>query len=88
MWKELEESYTHVKDVIMSATDESDLEYATWYWGAKYEVFFIGNNFEATKHHTYQRYQYAQNWLQQFKDRQTSGTTTEDETTTEDSGGE
>ena len=88
MWYELEGAYSHVKDVIMSATDESDLEYATWYFGAKYEVFFVGNNFEATKHYTAKRYQYAQNWLQQFKDRQTSGTTTEEGTTAEEDGGE
>lgn len=67
MWNELETSYQSVKNVIMSATEESDMEYATWYWGRYYEVFFIGNDYNSTKHHTQKRYEYAQKWYKEWK---------------------
>lgn len=67
LWHELETSYTSVKDVIMNATEESDMEYATWYFGRYYEVFFTGSSFEGTKHHTQKRYEYAQKWYKQWK---------------------
>lgn len=75
MWHELETSYTGVKNVIMSATDESDMEYATWYFGRYYEVFFTGSSFEGTKHHTQKRYEYAQKWYKEWKQKHTGSST-------------
>ncbi len=74
MWKELNESYTKVRDVIMSSTEESQLEYATWYFGRYYEIFFVGDSFEGTKHHTAVRYEYAQNWYKEWQQKHTSNT--------------
>ena len=74
MWQELNESYTKVRDVIMSSTEESQLEYATWYFGRYYEIFFVGDSFEATKHHTAVRYEYAQNWYKEWQQKHTSNT--------------
>lgn len=52
--------YKKVHDVIMSSTEESDLEYATWYWGRHFEVFFdYTSDFEESKHETAKRYEYA-----------------------------
>ena len=61
-WQELNGGYSNVKDVLMSTTEESDIEYATWYFGRYFEVFFTGDSFEATKHYTAQRYEYALKW--------------------------
>ena len=66
MWSELEAKYPSVKNKIMGTTSESDIEYATWYWGRYYEIFFIGNDFEKTKGKTAQRYQYALQWYGQY----------------------
>lgn len=71
MWSELEGSYQNVKNVIMSATQESDMEYATWYWGRYYEIYFLGNNFESTKDYSKKRYEYAQKWYKQWKEKHT-----------------
>lgn len=58
--------YRDVHDVIMSATEESDLEYATWYWGRYFEVFFLGDDFEATKNKTAKRYEFAKTYYSRF----------------------
>lgn len=77
--------YSKVKNVIMNATDESDLEYATWYWGRHFEVFFTEKS-EYTpliQEHIRKRYQFAQKWLQEFKNRQSTVDNTESEKTEE-----
>ena len=77
--------YSKVKNVIMNATDESDLEYATWYWGRYFEVFFTESseyNPKIQKHIKY-RYECAQKWLQEFKNRQSTADSTETEKTEE-----
>lgn len=69
MWRELEtvSTYSKVKSVIMSITDESKLEYVTWYWARYYEVAFSwSNNFEESKGDSARRYKYAQNWYQKI----------------------
>lgn len=66
MWSELESSYPSVKNKIMGAISEKDIEYATWYWGRYYEVFFLGTNFNKTKYNTTQRYEYALQWYNQY----------------------
>lgn len=73
MWSELESGYTSVKNVIMNATEESDLEYATWYFGRYYEIFFLGDSFEATKYNTAKRYEYAQKWYQSWQENHSEG---------------
>lgn len=74
MWKELEGSYKSVKDVIMNAKAEKDLEYATWYWGRHYEVYFVGE-YESTRKGKEQteRYQDAQKWYKKWQQSHTSG---------------
>ena len=72
MWQELNTGYTGVKDVIMNATTEDDLEYATWYWGRHFEIFFIGS-WPSSRGETATRYQYAQEWYAQFKQNGSSG---------------
>lgn len=67
--------YRDVHDVIMSATDESQLEYATWYWGRYFEVFFIDNDFEASKNKTAKRYEYAQNYYRKYLENQSKSDT-------------
>ncbi len=74
LWSELDNKYTGVRDVIMSADQESELEYATWYWGRYFEVFFLGDSFEATKGKTAKRYEYAQYWYEQWQQHHTEGT--------------
>ena len=74
LWEELNNKYTKVRDVIMAADQESELEYATWYWGRYFEVFFLGDSFEATKGNTATRYKYAQHWYQEWQQHHTSGT--------------
>ena len=74
LWSELDNKYTGVRDVIMSADQESELEYATWYWGRYFEVFFLGDSFEATKGKTAKRYEYARYWYEQWKQHHTEGT--------------
>lgn len=64
--------YRDVHDVIMSATEESQLEYATWYWGRYFEVFFIDNDFESSKNKTAKRYEYAQMYYSQYLANQSS----------------
>lgn len=66
MWSELEFSYPSVKNKIMGTISENDIEYATWYWGRYYEVFFVGSNFNTTKYNTAQRYEYALQWYNQY----------------------
>ena len=56
----------------MSTTEESDIEYATWYFGRYFEVFFTGDSFEATKHYTAQRYEYALKWYKEWQENHTS----------------
>ena len=75
LWEELNKDYTKVRDVIIVADQESELEYATWYWGRYFEVFFLGDSFEATKGNTATRYKYAQHWYQEWQQHHTSGTT-------------
>ena len=75
LWEELNNKYTKVRDVIMAADQESELEYATWYWGRYFEVFFMGDSFEATKGNTATRYKYAQHWYQEWQQHHTSGST-------------
>ena len=72
MWQELNTDYTGVKDVIMNATTEDDLEYATWYWGRHYEVYFTGS-WPASRGQSAVRYGYAQEWYQKWKENHTSG---------------
>lgn len=69
--------YRDVHDVIMNATDESDLEYATWYWGRYFEVFFIDSDFESSKNKTAKRYEYAQSYYKQYLEKQSSSNKTE-----------
>lgn len=66
LWQELCDSYSSVKDVIMSATQESDMEYATWYFGRYYEVYFIGT-WPSSKDQSAKRYEYAQEWYKKYK---------------------
>lgn len=66
LWKELNSSYKSVKNVIMSATTESDLEYATWYFGRYYEVYFTGT-WPASKSKSAKRYEYAQKYYEQYQ---------------------
>ena len=75
LWEELNKDYTKVRDVIIAADQESELEYATWYWGRYFEVFFMGDSFEATKGNTATRYKYAQHWYQEWQQHHTSGST-------------
>lgn len=72
---ELENDYPEVRNEIMNATEEEDLEYATWYFGRYYEVFFsYSNDFEATKHETATRYEYAQKHYSEYlQSQQNSG---------------
>jgi hypothetical protein len=74
-WQELEGSYSNVKDVLMNTTEESDIEYATWYFGRYFEVFFTGDSFEATKNKTAKRYEYAQKWYKEWEENHLSGGT-------------
>lgn len=71
LWQELNNSYSSVKDVIMSATQESDLEYATWYFGRYYEVYFIGT-WPDSKNQSSARYERAQYWYEQYKQKSPS----------------
>ena len=66
LWQELSDSYSSVKDVIMSATQESDMEYATWYFGRYYENYFTGT-WPSSKDQSATRYEYAQQWYEQYK---------------------
>lgn len=69
MWHELEtvSTYKKVKSIIMYTTDESQLEYVTWYWARYYEVAFSwSNNFEESKEDSARRYRYAQEWYQKI----------------------
>ena len=50
----------------MAATQESDMEYATWYFGRYYEIFFTGT-WPSSKDQTAVRYQYAQEWYEKYK---------------------
>ncbi len=76
MWSELEGDYKNVKNVIMNSTKESDMEYATWYWGRYYEVFFVGNSFETSKGQTAKRYEYAKKWYAMWQKNHSSGSGT------------
>lgn len=73
LWQELCDSYSSVKDVIMAATQESDMEYATWYFGRYYEIFFTGT-WPSSKDQTAVRYQYAQEWYEKYKQSASSST--------------
>ena len=66
MWQELEGSYKGVKDTLMSCDTAEELEYATWYFGRYYEVFFLSNSFEGSKSYTRQRYENALKWYEQY----------------------
>ena len=80
MWSELEGNYSNVKEVIMSATEFNDMEYATWYFGRYYEVFFTSTNYEASKGKTAQRYEYAKKWYTEWQNKHTSGSVGENGT--------
>ena len=71
LWQELNDSYSSVKDVIMSATQESDLEYATWYFGRYYEIYFTGT-WPSSKNQSSARYERAQKWYEQYKQNSSS----------------
>lgn len=71
--------YSDVHDVIMSATEESDLEYATWYWGRYFEVFFLSDDFEASKDKTAKRYEFAQTYYRRYLESQSKSETEEAE---------
>lgn len=71
IWQELNGEYSDVKAVLMSATDESDLEYATWYYGRYYEIYFIGT-WPSSKAESQERYEFAKNWYEQYKQNSTS----------------
>lgn len=72
-WQELNGAYSNVKDVLMSTTEKSDIEYATWYFGRYFEVFFTGNNFETSKNFTQKRYEYALKWYKEWEENHTAG---------------
>lgn len=73
MWSELEGNYSNVKEVIMSATEFNDMEYATWYFGRYYEIFFISTNYETSRGKTAQRYEYAKKWYKEWQVNHSSG---------------
>lgn len=73
MWSELEGNYSNVKEVIMSATEFNDMEYATWYFGRYYEIFFTSTNYESSRGKTAQRYEYAKRWYTEWQTNHTSG---------------
>ena len=71
LWSELEGSYYQdVKNVMMNSTSESDLEYATWYWGRHFEVYFLGS-YEGTKDTGERkiRYECAQKWYKAWQEK-------------------
>lgn len=74
LWSELEESYKDVKNVMMSSSSEADMEYATWYWGRHFEVYFLGN-YESTKNMTEPKTRYgcAQKWYKEWQEKHTGG---------------
>lgn len=75
MWSELETTYASVKDVIINATEESEMEYATWYFARYYEIYFANSDdFEASKNESAERYEYAQYWYSQWQENHTIGT--------------
>ncbi len=76
MWSELESDKSDVRNVIMNSTKESDMEYATWYWGRYYEIFFGGNSFETSKGQTAKRYEYAKKWYAMWQKNHSSGSST------------
>ena len=84
MWNELESSYPNVKNVILNSTEESELEYAVWYWGRYFEVYFLGSSFEGTKYMSAKRYQYAQKWYKSWQENHTDDSKKEN-TNTENS---
>ena len=71
-WQELNGAYSNVKDVLMNTTQESQIEYATWYFGRYFEVFFTGDSFEATKSYTQKRYEYALKWYKEWQENHTA----------------
>lgn len=77
LWYELENSYTNVLNVIMNASTEEDLEYATWYWGSYFEVYDLAKEygFEATKNWSTEhlRYEYAQKWYKEWQEKHIEG---------------
>lgn len=77
MWRELETNYTKVKNIIMSATAEKDLEYATWYWGSYYETYDSANQvgYQASRQwkEEQERYTAAQKWYNSWKQKHTTG---------------
>ena len=76
LWEELNTKYPKVKEAIMNADQEDELEYATWYWGRYFEIFFSNSNsFEDSKHMTAKRYEYAQHWYQEWKQKHTNKST-------------
>ena len=74
LWSELESSYKEVKDVMMNSTTEADLEYATWYWGRHFEVYFIGS-YNSTRNLSEQKERFtdAQKWYNEWKEKHTGG---------------
>ena len=55
---------------MMNSTSESDLEYATWYWGRHFEVYFLGS-YEGTKDtgERKKRYECAQKWYKAWQEK-------------------
>lgn len=72
LWMELEQSYTSVKNVIMSATEYDSLEYATWYFGRHFEVYFMGT-YESTRYdkEPQERFMSAKKWYDEWKQNHT-----------------
>lgn len=67
MWSELESGYSNVKNIIMSASGESDLEYTTWYFARYYEIPWTGSYDEEGRKNSLPRYQYAIKWYQRLQ---------------------
>ena len=77
LWKELNESYPKVKSAIMNAKSEVDLEKATWYWGAHFEVYDsakeVGYDTSKNWPEEKERYEAAKKWYNEWKTHHTSG---------------
>lgn len=76
MWSELENSKKTVKDKLMNATTEVELEYTTWYFGRYFEAYFTSYNYEISKQQQIpqKRYKYAQKWYDECKEKYTGST--------------
>ena len=83
LWKELNsKEYIKIKNVIMATTEDTGntskkdgLQYATWFWGRYYEVYFTGK-WEKTRtgKEQQERYKDAQKWYKEYQEKHTGGT--------------